>query len=73
MLIVLMSFPNFQVFFCKVIGITASLGVGDARGNDSAVYFVLKKCANLDARQIAVVKRNKEELAKYVHEPTEGI
>ena len=47
--------------------------MGDARGNDSAVYFVLKKCANLDARQIAVVKRNKEELAKYVHEPTEGI
>ena len=46
--------------------------MGDAKANESAVQFILQKCANLDARGIAVVKKHKEELAQYVNEPTEG-
>ncbi len=51
---------------------TASLGVGDARAGDGAVQYVLHKCANLDARRIAVVQQHKEELAQYSNEPIEG-
>ena len=51
---------------------TASLGVGDAMVCDGAVQFILRKCANLDAREITVVRENKEELSQYVREPNEG-
>ena len=51
---------------------TASLGVGDAMICDGAVQFILNKCANLDAREIKVVRDNRGELSEHVHEPTEG-
>ena len=54
------------------MGITASLGVGDAKANESAVQFVLQKCANLDAKEIAVVRNNKKELEEHVNVPREG-
>ena len=51
---------------------TASLGVGKARGDDEAVLFVMKKCANMDASEIAVVHNNTEELAKFTNDPVES-
>ncbi len=44
-------FPQITVPFnaslLQVVGMTASLGVGDARAGDDAVQFVLHKCATL--------------------------
>ena len=52
---------------------TASLGVGKARGDDEAVLFVMKKCANMDASEIAVVRDNTKELAKFTNDPVESM
>ena len=51
---------------------TASLGVGDAMVCDGAVQFILGKCANLDAREVTMVRENKDELSQFVREPMEG-
>ena len=51
---------------------TATLGVGKARGDDEAVLFVLKKCANMDASEIAVVRNNTEELGRWTNDPVES-
>ena len=61
-------------FHCllQIIGMTASLGVGDAMVCGSAVQYILRKCANLDARGITITRRNKEELGEIVREPQEG-
>ena len=61
-------------FHCllQIIGMTASLGVGDAMVCGSAVQYILRKCANLDARGITITRKNKEELRQIVHEPQEG-
>ena len=51
---------------------TASLGVEDAMVCDSALQYILRKCANLDARRITVSTRYKEELEQDVRQPDEG-
>ncbi len=51
---------------------TASIGVGDARDVYGAIDFILKMCANLDARQITVVQKYKNQLASRTNEPIEG-
>ena len=51
---------------------TATLGVGKARGDDEAVLFVLKKCANMDASEIAVVRNNTDELVRLTNDPVES-
>ena len=51
---------------------TASLGVGGAMVCDSAVQYILRKCANLDVRGISTTRRNKEELQQDVQEPEQG-
>ncbi len=51
---------------------TASLGVGKAQDCDEAMRFILHKCANMDAREIAFVRENKEELSQHSDDPEEG-
>ncbi|XP_067839659.1 antiviral innate immune response receptor RIG-I-like isoform X3 [Heptranchias perlo] len=50
----------------QIIGLTASVGVGDAKTVRDTVNYIIQICANLDAETISTVKKNEEELAKYV-------
>ncbi|XP_008059372.1 probable ATP-dependent RNA helicase DDX58 [Carlito syrichta] len=53
----------------QVIGLTASVGVGDAKNTEEAIDYICKLCASLDASVIATVKDNLEELEQVVHKP----
>ncbi|XP_067886728.1 probable ATP-dependent RNA helicase DDX58 isoform X2 [Heterodontus francisci] len=50
----------------QIVGLTASLGVGDASSIKDAVNYVVQICANLDAESITTVKKNLAELDQYV-------
>ncbi|XP_078070164.1 antiviral innate immune response receptor RIG-I-like isoform X2 [Mustelus asterias] len=50
----------------QIVGLTASLGVGDACSVNDAMSYIVQVCANLNAEAISTVERNKEELDKYV-------
>ncbi|XP_051875329.1 antiviral innate immune response receptor RIG-I-like isoform X3 [Pristis pectinata] len=49
-----------------IVGLTASIGVGDASSVRDAMDYILHICANLDAESISTVNRNMEELEKFV-------
>ncbi|XP_048382375.2 probable ATP-dependent RNA helicase DDX58 [Stegostoma tigrinum] len=53
----------------QIVGLTASLGVGDASTLNDAVNYILQICANLDAESISTVQKNVAELNKYVFVP----
>lgn len=53
----------------QVIGLTASVGVGDARNTAEAVEYICKLCASLDISVVATVKDNLEELEEIVYKP----
>ncbi|EHB15966.1 Putative ATP-dependent RNA helicase DDX58 [Heterocephalus glaber] len=53
----------------QVIGLTASVGVGDAKNTEEAIAYICKLCASLDASVIATVKENLEELEQVVYKP----
>uniref|UniRef100_A0A2I3H6B2 RNA helicase n=1 Tax=Nomascus leucogenys TaxID=61853 RepID=A0A2I3H6B2_NOMLE len=53
----------------QVIGLTALVGVGDAKNTDEALDYICKLCASLDASVIATVKHNLEELEQVVYKP----
>ncbi|XP_004632075.1 probable ATP-dependent RNA helicase DDX58 [Octodon degus] len=53
----------------QVIGLTASVGVGDAKNTEEAMAYICKLCASLDASVIATVKENVEELEQVVYKP----
>uniref|UniRef100_A0A2K5E4I5 Antiviral innate immune response receptor RIG-I n=1 Tax=Aotus nancymaae TaxID=37293 RepID=A0A2K5E4I5_AOTNA len=53
----------------QVIGLTASVGVGDAKNTDEALDYICKLCASLDASVIATVQDNLEELEQVVYKP----
>ncbi|XP_035673076.1 antiviral innate immune response receptor RIG-I-like [Branchiostoma floridae] len=57
----------------QIIGLTASLGVGKAKGQKEAVEHILRACANLDAEWISQVVEHKEELQKYNQKPDEEV
>ena len=59
--------------YLKVVGFTASVGVGKASSMQQAVDHILKLCANIDAKEICTVKEFKDELAENVNKPQEGI
>ncbi|XP_062905070.1 probable ATP-dependent RNA helicase DDX58 isoform X2 [Mobula hypostoma] len=50
----------------QIVGLTASVGVGDARSEKDAVEYILHICASLDAESVSTVNKNMEELEKYV-------
>ncbi|XP_049752774.1 antiviral innate immune response receptor RIG-I [Elephas maximus indicus] len=53
----------------QVIGLTASVGVGDAKDITDAKMYICKLCAALDTSVIATVKDNLEELEEIVNKP----
>lgn len=53
----------------QVIGLTASVGVGDAKTVEEAMLHICKLCAALDASVIATVRDNVEELEQVVYKP----
>lgn len=53
--------------FPQIVGLTASIGVGDAGSVKDAMSYILQICANLDAENISTVNRNGEELKKHVY------
>ena len=56
-------------FPCQVVGLTASLGVGDTDKISKAVEHILQICGNLDAEAVSTVQENREELEKYANTP----
>ncbi|KAJ8303366.1 hypothetical protein KUTeg_019762 [Tegillarca granosa] len=57
----------------QVIGLTATIGVGNANSDRQAVDHMLKICANLDVETIATVEdeNNIEEMRKFTSRPRE--
>ena len=53
----------------QVIGLTASVGIGDAKSTAEAVEYICRLCASLDTSVIATVKDNLEELEEIVYKP----
>ncbi|XP_021077791.1 probable ATP-dependent RNA helicase DDX58 [Mus pahari] len=53
----------------QVIGLTASVGVGDAKTTEEAMQHICKLCAALDASVIATVRDNVAELEQVVYKP----
>lgn len=53
----------------QVIGLTASVGVGDAKNKAEATEYICKSCASLDTSVIATVRDNLEELEEVVYKP----
>ncbi|XP_077004089.1 antiviral innate immune response receptor RIG-I isoform X2 [Tamandua tetradactyla] len=53
----------------QIIGLTASVGIGNANDKREAVEYICKLCASLDISVIATVKDNLEELEQIVCKP----
>lgn len=53
----------------QVVGLTASVGVGDAKTVEEAMQHICKLCASLDASVIATVRDNVAELEQVVYKP----
>jgi hypothetical protein len=60
-------------FFCaKIVGLTASVGVGKAKNKERAVDWIFRMMANMDAQELCVVEDYKEELRQHVNIPDQG-
>ncbi|XP_061190504.1 antiviral innate immune response receptor RIG-I-like [Saccostrea echinata] len=55
----------------QIVGLTATIGVGDSSTEDGALQHMLRICANLDTLEISTVRRNLEEFQKHVAVPKE--
>ncbi|XP_065764503.1 antiviral innate immune response receptor RIG-I [Muntiacus reevesi] len=53
----------------QVIGLTASVGVGDAKNTAEATEYICKLCASLDTSVVTTVRDNLEELEEVVNKP----
>ncbi|XP_058421924.1 antiviral innate immune response receptor RIG-I isoform X1 [Diceros bicornis minor] len=53
----------------QVVGLTASVGVGDAKNTAEAMEYICKLCASLDTSVISTVKENLQELTEVVYKP----
>lgn len=53
----------------QVIGLTASVGVGDAKNTAEATEYICKLCASLDTSVVTTVRDNLEELEEVVYKP----
>ncbi|TKR67739.1 hypothetical protein L596_023842 [Steinernema carpocapsae] len=57
----------------RIIGLTASVGVGRSRMVDKAVDHILKLCVHLNAEKIASVQKNKSDLMAQVNTPEDDM
>ncbi|XP_036594051.1 antiviral innate immune response receptor RIG-I isoform X1 [Trichosurus vulpecula] len=53
----------------QVIGLTASVGVGDAKDKSDTIEHICQLCACLDASVISTVKKNVSDLEQVVYKP----
>ncbi|XP_048746111.2 antiviral innate immune response receptor RIG-I-like isoform X2 [Ostrea edulis] len=53
----------------QVVGLTATIGVGDSSTEDGALQHMLRICANLDTLDISTVTKNLEEFQQHVAVP----
>lgn len=53
----------------QVVGLTASVGIGNFKSRTEAESNILQLCANLDTRVITTVTKHLDELRSYVHTP----
>uniref|UniRef100_A0A6I8P6F3 RNA helicase n=1 Tax=Ornithorhynchus anatinus TaxID=9258 RepID=A0A6I8P6F3_ORNAN len=53
----------------QIVGLTASVGVGDAKNKNEAIQHICKLCACLDAPIISTVRENLDDLEKIVFKP----
>lgn len=56
----------------KIVGLTASPGVGKGGKLETALEHLRQLCISLDVQMICTVKTHKEELERYVSEPSHG-
>eukprot|EP00057_Strongylocentrotus_purpuratus_P016563 XP_011671037.1 PREDICTED: probable ATP-dependent RNA helicase DDX58 [Strongylocentrotus purpuratus] len=56
-----------------ILGMTASLGVGNAHSVFNAIQYMLKMCANMDVVKLSTVQKHKESLEKVINKPEEGL
>lgn len=62
----------FYVSLLQVVGLTASIGVGNSKTDEEALNYILRVCACLDCRILSTVERHKEDLKPYINKPEEG-
>ncbi|XP_053407031.1 antiviral innate immune response receptor RIG-I-like isoform X2 [Mercenaria mercenaria] len=55
----------------QIVGLTASIGVGKAKGEVEALDHIMHVCACLDVRNLSTVEDSLEELKEYTNIPTE--
>ncbi|CAG5115394.1 unnamed protein product, partial [Candidula unifasciata] len=55
----------------QIVGLTATIGIDKAVIVEDAVKNILKVCGSLDVANLSTVRRNRDELAKYVPVPEE--
>ncbi|XP_030840777.1 probable ATP-dependent RNA helicase DDX58 [Strongylocentrotus purpuratus] len=55
----------------QILGMTASLGVGNAHSDKNAIQYMLKMCANMDVVKLSTVQKHKESLEKVINKPEE--
>ena len=56
----------------QVVGMTATVGVGNSRTVEEAVNYITRICACLDCRIISTVERHKKNLQPYINKAEEG-
>lgn len=62
-----------DLLIVKVVGLTASVGVGKAGNQEQARKHIRKLCAHLDTDFIRTVARNTEQLAQFSNDPKYGM
>lgn len=73
--VIFIIFTLLYLLCVKVIGLTATIGVGNANNDKQAVDHMLKICANLDVETIATVEdeNNIADMRKFTSRPKEGM
>lgn len=53
----------------QIVGLTASVGVGNAKTIKETIEYICTVCANLDVQAISTVRENKQDLQRFGNRP----
>lgn len=56
----------------QIVGLTASVGVGNAKDITTTEEHICTLCSYLDIQAISTVRENKEELQRFINKPETG-